>query len=139
MESTNYLCEIVAQINGWAFLASVLLVFVLGAFWYSILFVKMWKEVNKIDDTDASKIEKGNFFVTMFLQLTATALVGFVFFVLTKLSCLLAILVAIAIIGWMKANLKFKFTDWKTFIKASITEAGYFAIAAIIFILFALI
>ena len=137
MKTCSCLCELFAQINWWAFGGSVLLVFAVGALWYSVLFVKIWKEVNKIDDT--GKISTGNMVFTMLLQLLSTALVGLTFFILTKVSLLFAILVAVAIVGWMKSTLKFRFVDWKTFIKAVVAEAGYFAVAVLIFILFACI
>ena len=137
MEKCNCLCEIFAQINWWAFGGSVLLVFAVGALWYSVLFAKAWKEVNKIDDT--GEISAGNMVFTMLFQLLSTALVGLTFFILTKVSLFLAILVAVAIIGWMKSTLKFRFTNWKIFFKAVVSEVGYFAVAALIFILFACI
>lgn len=137
MEKHNLICGVIAQINWWIFAGAVLVVFAIGALWYSVLFVKTWKEINKIDDN--AEITIGNMIATMLLQFISTAMVGFVFFILTHLSVFLAIFVTIAIGGWMKSNLKFKFTDWKTFVKAAVAETGYFTVAAIVFILFALI
>lgn len=135
MGTCDYLCGLFAQINWWAFAGSVLVAFVVGALWYSVLFVKAWKEVNKIGDN--LEISKGNVAATMLFQLISTALTGLAFFVLTKASPALAILVTIAVFIWMSSTLKFKFADWKTFFKAVVVEACYFAAVAVVFILFA--
>ena len=137
MENCCSLCEMFDGINWWIYLVSVVTVFIIGAIWFSFLFSKMWIEANKIDVTE--KGSTGNMVFTMLFQLFTTALLGLAIFVVTKISWELAVFMVIAVAGWMKSNLKFKFIDYKTFFKAAISEVGYFAISAIVFILFALI
>jgi hypothetical protein len=131
-------CYLFEGINWWFYLASVVTVYIIGAIWFSFLFAKMWIEANKIDVTE--KGSTGNMVFTMLFQLFTTALLGLSIFVLvSETSWELAAFMVIAVAGWMKANLKFKFNDFKTFFKAAISEVGYFAVSAIVFILFALI
>lgn len=137
MENCCSFCEMFNGINWWIYLASVVTVYIIGAIWFSFLFVKMWIEANKIDINE--KGSTGNMVFTMLFQLFATALLGLAIFVITNISWELAIFMIIGVAGWMKANLKFKFNDFKTFFKAAISEVGYFAVSAIVFILFALI
>ncbi len=137
MENCCSFCEMFNGINWWIYLASVFTVFIIGAIWFSFLFVKMWIEANKIDINE--KGSTGNMVFTMLLQLFATALLGLAIFVITNISWELAIFMIIGVAGWMKSNLKFKFIDYKTFFKAAISEVGYFAVSTIVFILFALI
>ncbi len=138
MENYCTFCELFDGINWWIYLASVVTVFIIGAIWFSFLFSKMWMEVNKLDKD--AKISTGNMVFTMLFQLTTTALLGLAIFVLvSETSWELTLFVIIGVVGWMKSNLKFKFNDFKTFFKAAISEVGYFAISAIVFMLFALI
>jgi len=137
MENCCTFCELFDGINWWIYIASVVTVFIIGAIWFSFLFAKMWMEVNKLDKD--AKISTGNMVFTMLFQLTTTALLGLAIFLVTKISWELALFVIIGVVGWMKSNLKFKFNDFKTFFRAAISEVGYFAVSAIVFMLFALI
>lgn len=137
MENCSFLCDLFVDFNWWIYLLSVVTVFIIGAIWFSFLFVKMWIEANKIDMT--VKGSTGNTVFTMLFQLFSTALLGLAIFLITKVSWELTIVAILGIVAWMKSNLKFKFVDWKMFFKAAISEVGYFAISAIVFMLFALI
>lgn len=137
MENCICIGKLLQEINWWAYIGSVVTVFIIGAFWFSFLFKKMWIETNKIDLNITGST--GNMVFTMVFQLLTTALLGVAIFLLTKVSIDLTIVMIIAVSGWMKSNLKFKFVDFRTFYKAAIAEVGYFAISSIVFLLFSLI
>ncbi len=129
---TNYFSEI----NWFLLLVSVVIVFFVGAFWYSFLFPKSWARVFKVDTQNKPSV--GNMLVTMFAQLIAGALLGLFIFVTVKISIWLAIFGIIAFAGWDKATLKFRFAKWSEYFIAALIDASYFAIAGIIFIIFGL-
>ncbi len=135
METTFSFCTVFTHINWLTFIAAVLMAYIVGAIWYSLLFRDMWIAANQIDIN--VKPSKSNMVSTMLLQLLATALIGLMYFVLTPISLWLALFVTLAFGGWMKATTKFRISDTKTFIKAVIVDVTYFCIVALIFILFA--
>ena len=49
MENSICIGEILKDFNWWAYIGSVVTVFIIGAIWFSFLFMKMWVEANKID------------------------------------------------------------------------------------------
>lgn len=137
MENCICISEILKDFNWWAYIGSVVTVFIIGAIWFSFLFMKMWVEANKIDLNQ--KGSTGNTIFTMLFQLFTTALLGFSIFIITKISTDIAIVYILAVAGWMTSNLKFKFVDWKMFYKASLAEVGYFLVSGFVFLMFGLI
>ncbi|MGL4908604.1 MAG: DUF1761 domain-containing protein [Bacteroidales bacterium] len=123
MSSISYLWYSVAVITVFAF----------GALWYSWLFAKAWKNAILREEGEPT----GCPFLPLFFQFIATALIGLMYFLLTQQSLAFSITVLVAISAWQKANLKFQISSWKRFITLSAIDVGYFAIASIVFILFA--
>lgn len=137
METCSTFCGLFSSLDWWVYAGAVATAYVLGAVWYSWLFAKSWKELNGMDENTV--ITTGNAVLSMSMQLLSTALLGLTFFVLTRISVWLAVLAALAMTGWLKTSLKFRYAEWKTYVKAAIVDAGYFALMLIVFILFALI
>lgn len=136
MDSCNLLCQAISDINFW-YIVAVVVVFGVGAVWYSLLFSKAWMRVFKVEMP--ADVKPGDAAFTMIMQLLASALFGLAFFVLTPISVWLSLLLLIAFCGWQKAGLKFRYTKWNDYFMAALIEAGYTFVAGIIFILFALI
>lgn len=137
MSDCSMCCMWCSGINWLWYAVSVIVVFGVGAIWYSMLFVKQWIRVYKIEMP--AEGEKVNPLPSMLMQLIATALLGLAFFVLTPISVWLSVLVLIGFAAWQKAGLKFHFRGWRDFIIAASIDVGYLCVAAIIFILFALL
>ncbi len=138
MESCSTLCSAFAQFSwGWLAVATVV-VFAIGALWYSLLFAKAWVRVFKIEMPQNGEKPKG-MVATMLMQLLATILFGLTIFVATAMSVGLAVLVVLAFCGWQKGALKFRYAKWSEFSTAAIIEVGHTAISGLVFILFALI
>ncbi len=133
---STFFTDYFSEINWLLLLVSVIIVFFVGAFWYSFLFPKSWARVFKVDIQNKPSL--GNMVVTMFAQLVAAALFGLFIFVTVKISIWLAILGVIAFAGWDKATLKFRFAKWSEYFTAAFIDATYFAIAGTIFIIFGL-
>ena len=136
------------QISWLWYTAAVLISFALGAFWYGKLFMKAWTKAIRFKCACGADLSKGekctcppkpSYFATMALQLIATALIGLMYFVLTLVSVWLAVMVAIAVCGWMKATLKFQIQEFKRWVTLCAIDVGYFAVVSMLFILFALI
>lgn len=123
---------------------SVVVVFGVGGLWYGKFFTKKW--IAAVDykcscGADMAKGEKcacknNGGSLTMIFQFLATGLVGLMYFLL---SWPMALIVAVAMSGWMKATLKFQKPDWKQYFTLAMIDVGYFFLSSIIFILFALI
>ncbi len=137
METCDLLCGAFCGINWMWYAIAVVVAFMAGAIWHTFLFAKTWIRVFKVDIPE--KTNTADVVVTMLMQVVATALFGLVFFVLTILSPWIAALTLIGFCGWQKGTLKFRYTNWKTFIEAAWVEAGYTFVTGIVFILFALI
>lgn len=135
MDSTNC-CLLFDSINWLWYAISVVIVFALGAIWFSLLFQKTWIKVFKVD---MSGNKSDGAVVTLLMQLIATALFGLVFFVLVKFSFWVALLALIGFCGWQKGTLKFRYMRWKEYFQAAFVEAGYTFLAGIVFILMGLI
>ena len=123
---------------------SVVVVYMVGWLWYTKLFAKGWIESEQIKckcGADLAKDEKCTCkkmsFVPMIVQLLATALTGFAFFLLTGISVWLAVIVAIAVLGWEKANVLFRVMEYKRACKIIWIEVGYYCVALVIYILVA--
>ena len=136
MNSCNLLCQSFSAINWWWFAVGAIVVFGVGALWYSVFFPKAWIKTFKVE---MNKPTTGSIIRTMSLQFAATLLLGLVFFILTKLSVWIALLSLVGFCGWEKGNLNFEFAKIKDFIMAVTIKVGYTFLAGIIFILFALI
>lgn len=137
METFTNFFNLFSQINWLWYIISVIVIFVLGAIWYSLLFKKNWIRVFKIDIPE--KEETLGTLFTMSIQFIVTAFLGLLFFVLVPISLLIALFVLVSFCGWQKATLKFRYTIWKDYIMAALIEVGYTFIAGILFILFALL
>ncbi|MDR0795303.1 MAG: hypothetical protein LBE79_04510 [Tannerella sp.] len=137
MNTCNTLCQAIATINWWWFAAATVVSFAVGAVWFSWLFAKAWVRVFKVELGE--EVSTGLMLRTMSLQLAATLLLGLVFFVLTKLSVWLALLVLVVFCGWEKGKLNFEFPRMRDFIMAVVIQVGYTFVAGLVFILFALI
>ena len=123
---------------------SVVIVYLIGWFWYSKFFTKAWIESEQIKCKCGADLVKGEkcacesmSFIPMLVQLLATALVGFAFFCITAVSVWFAVIVAVAVLGWEKANILFRAMDFKRASKIIWIEVGYYSIALLIFILVA--
>jgi hypothetical protein len=123
---------------------SVVVVYLVGWFWYSKFFTKSWIESEQIKCKCGADLAKGErctcekmSFIPMLAQLLATALIGFVFFCMTAMSVWFAVIVAIAVLGWEKANVLFRVTEFKRARKIIWIEVGYYCVALLIFILIA--
>ncbi len=137
METCDMFCSTTSSIHWIWFVVATLVAYGAGAIWYSFLFSKTWMRVFKVEMPE--KPNTSNTVITMLMQLLVTALLGLVFFVLTKISPWLSWFVLIAFCGWQKGILKFQFADWKIYFQAAIVEVGYTFLVGVIFILFALI
>ena len=125
---------------------SVVAAFGLGALWYTILFGKQWiKAVNYecVCGANLSKGEKctckGRFPWEMLFQVIGTALIGFMYFILTPVSLWLSVIVCVAFAGWTKSMLKFQIAGWSRYITLAMIDVGYFVVVSVIFILFSYI
>ncbi|MDR0438477.1 MAG: hypothetical protein LBH22_09325 [Bacteroidales bacterium] len=127
---------------------ALVIVFFLGWAWYNA-FTKRWVAAVKYGKcacgADMAKGEKctckptASAFFPMIVQLLATALIGFMYFVLVPFGICLAILVAIAVMGWMKSSIIFQTPEWRFRVDRILIDVGYFFITSAIFIGFALI
>jgi hypothetical protein len=131
------LSEIISTVNWFSFLTATLVVFGIGAIWFSVLFTKTWIRIFRIEMSE--KITTGSFIRTMLLQFIANVLFGFVFFILTKISITLAVIALTGFCAWEKGTLNFQFAKIKDFITATFVSVGYTFLAGIVFILFGLI
>ncbi len=121
MDSSNC-CSLFCSINWLWYAVAVIVVFILGAIWFSLLFQKVWIKVFKIEMPEGKP--KGAIF-TLIMQLLVTALFGLVFFVLVKLSVLVAVLALIGFCGWQKGSLKFRYTKWGEYFQAALINKRY--------------
>jgi hypothetical protein len=137
MNDCNLLCQAISSVNWIWFIVAVIATFIIGGIWYSALFAKTWIRVFKVEMPE--KITTSSFIRTISLQFLANILFGFVFFVLTKVSVLIAIISLVGFCGWEKGGMNFQFAKIKDFLTAVLIRVGYTFIAGIIFILFALI
>jgi hypothetical protein len=127
---------------------SVVVAFMSGWAWYNF-FSARWVKAVKYGvcpcGADIGKGEKctckpnAKAFLPMIVQLLATCLIGYLYFVLVQICIGVAIFAAVAIIGWIKANILFSTPEKQRRIDRIWIDAGYFAIVSVIFILFALI
>lgn len=127
----------IEQINLLWYIVSVILVYVAGAVWFSLLFQKAWMRVFKVEMPKEG--ESTGAVMTMSMQLIATALLGLSLFVLVSVSVYFAVLALVAFCGWQKGTLKFRYTKWSEYFTAALVEVGYTFVAGTIFILFALL
>jgi hypothetical protein len=127
---------------------SVVLAFVSGWAWYNFFTERWVKAVNYglcACGADLSKGEKctckpdAKAFLPMIAQLLATCFIGYMYFVLVQICVGVAIIAAVAIIGWMKANILFSTPGKQRRIDRILIDVGYFTVVSVIFILFALI
>ncbi len=121
----------------WMWLIIALIVnFAIGAVWHSVKngFGKMWIEVFKVEMVSKEEMKPIMFIAPMLIQLLAMFLMGLLYFMMP---CIWSkIFVCIAIAGWMKGSLMFRYsTNFKNFLKAAWVEVGYFTVASIIFII----
>jgi hypothetical protein len=124
-------------------------VFFIGFFWYNQLFGKKWLWAVRYDEcacgADLSKGEKCTCkvsfmsFLPMIAQFLAICLIGLMYFVVVDFNVWLAVFVWFANIGWMKASLLFKTPNRKRFLALLYIDGGYFTVAAVVFILFAIL
>lgn len=129
------------------YIIAVIVVFGLGALWYSVLFRKAWicnvgfECECKADLANGEKCHctGGKSFLPMLFQFIATLLLGFMYFVLTAISIWLSVIVFVAVAAWLKASLKFKIMNWGRYMRVAAIEVGYFTVASILFVLFALL
>lgn len=135
-----------SQISWLWYCISVVLAFGMGALWYTVLFGKQWiKAVNYVCACGANLSNeekcscKARFPWEMIFQLISTAIVGMMFFLLTPLSLVMAVIVVFAFAGWTKSMLKFQIADWKRFITLASIDVGYFVVVSIIFIGFSML
>lgn len=120
----------------WYFIA-VILVYALGAFWYSKLFSKKWMETFKVE-MGSGKPPMGGFIITMGGQLLACLILGLVIFFLSQFCACTAFMVLLAFCLWQMASLNFQFsTNRKAYWWAVLIEVGYLFLSGLIFILFA--
>ncbi|MDR0815658.1 MAG: hypothetical protein LBN37_07910 [Bacteroidales bacterium] len=124
------------SLNWWWYSLSVIIVFGIGALWYSVLFPKMWVRVFRIQ---MGTVTTGSFIRTMGIQLASTAVFGIIVFILALLDKDLALLVIIGLAAWLVGTLNFKFPRMKDFLQAILIEVGYLLIAGHVFILFGLL
>ena len=128
------------------FAVSVLAAFGTGAVWYTILFGKQWLKAVNYECNCGANISKGEkctcksrFPWEMIFQFIGTALVGFMYFILTPISIWLSIIVCVAFAGWTKAMLKFQIANWNRYITLGLIDVGYFIVVSAIFILFSIL
>ncbi|MDR3094838.1 MAG: hypothetical protein LBU62_09405 [Bacteroidales bacterium] len=124
------------SLNWWWYSLSVIIVFGIGALWYSVFFPKMWARVFKIQ---MGQVTVAGFARTMGIQLASTAVFGIILFVLTLLDKDLATLVLIGLAAWQAGTLNFKFSRMKDLGQAIVIEVGYLLVAGHVFILFGLL
>lgn len=136
-----------AEINWLWYAVSVIVAFVMGMIWYGKLFTKSWVKAVRYECPCGADLSKGekctcdpkSGILVMIMQIITTALVGLMYFLLVGVSYWYAIIVVIAVCGWMKLSLKFQIPEWKRYFTLAIIDVGYFFIVSLIFILFALI
>lgn len=137
MKTSIPFCELFSQINWIWYTVSVIVVYALGAMWYSRMFAKEWMKVFNVEMPN--KFNNSNMIITILSQFVATALFGLAMFMITFISPWLALLTLIAFCGWQKASLKFRLIKWKEYFTAAMIEAGYLFISGMIFIFLALV
>jgi len=127
---------------------AVLVSFAFGAIWYGVLFTKPWAKAVRYECECGADISNGekctckpNFsiYFTFIIQFLSTALVVFMYFILTPISIWLSVLVVIAISAWMKSTLKFQISNWKRFMILAAIDVSYFFIVSCIAVGFSLI
>jgi hypothetical protein len=138
-----------SEVISWLwFTIAVVAVFFLGWLWYNF-FTERWVKAVKYGKcacgADMEKGEKctckptASAFLPMIVQLLATILIGFMYFILAPLNIWLAILVAVAICGWMKSSIIFQTPEKQRRFDRILIDVGYFAVSSAIFIGLALI
>ncbi len=140
MESSSILVFLgnAFSINWLFFCISVFLAYGLGGVWYSpkILGHK-WAEI--INPNFKETKEEKSIILPMIVQFLATALLALAIFVGVKISIFQTTLFLIAMGGWQKASLLFKYPYFKKFLVVALIELGYFMLTIIIFLIFALL
>lgn len=76
--------ELLISVNWWAVLVAAIVYFVLGGFWYSVLFSKKWVELRGIKMEDIEPATPVTFLWTFLLEFIAVATLA-VFFAATPL------------------------------------------------------
>lgn len=144
METTICPNEFLLDFSWLWFIVSVLISYGVGAMWYTFLFGKKWIKALKYECKCGARLDKGETCRcekhspwVMILQFFTTALVGFMYFILTPISLPLAILVCIAFAGWTKSMLNFQIAEWKRYVTLVMIDVGYFVVVSAVFILFA--
>lgn len=125
---------------------SVVVAFGTGALWYTVIFGKQWIKAVNYECKCGANLSKGeeckcksSFPWEMIFQLVSTALIGFMYFLLTPLSLVMSVIVCFAFAGWTKSMLKFQISSWKRYITLASIDVGYFVVVSAIFIYFSTI
>lgn len=129
------------------FCISVVVSFLAGAIWYGLLFPKTWMKAVKYEcecgadvvNGEKCTCKKRSVLPTFIIQFISTALVVFMYFILTSISIWLSVVVVIAVSAWMKSILKFQISNWKRFMTLAAIDISYFFIVSVIAVLFSLI
>lgn len=147
--SCGVMCPLCPSGISWLwYTISVVLAFLSGWVWYNFFTERWVKAVNYglcACGADLGKGEKctckpdAKAFLPMLVQLLAICFIGYMYFVLVKICICMAIFVAVAVTGWMKANILFSTPTKQRRIDRILIDAGYFIMVSVIFILFALI
>jgi hypothetical protein len=119
------------------YITALIIVCVLCAAWYLLVFSGKWIKVFKVDLP--KKFDSGNLTLTICLQVVSSALIGLAFFLIAPFSGWLALFILIAFCAWQTASLKLRYSDFKEFNCAATIEAGYTFLAGITFILFGML
>lgn len=135
------------QISWLWYSIGVIVSFIVGAIWYGILFSKQWMKAVRYECACGADVVNGEkctcklrgVFTTMLFQFISTAVVVFMYFILTPISIYLSIIVVVAVSGWMKSTLKFRISNWKRFMTLATIDVGYFFIVSLIAVLFSYI
>jgi hypothetical protein len=146
---SNDVCRFTIGEISWLWYAiAVIIVFFAGWIWYNA-FSERWVKAVKYGlcacGADMGKGEKctckpsGSAFMPMIVQLLATLLIGLMYFVLVPFGICIAVLVAVAVMGWMKSSIIFQTPEKQFRMDRILIDVGYFALSSAIFIGLALI
>lgn len=143
MESYAELCRLFSHVSWLWYAIAVIVVYAVGALWYTVLFGKYWlKALNYIClcganlSIDEKCTCKPRFPYEMVFQFISTAILGLLYFLVAPFSIWVSVAIVVAFSAWTKSMMKFQIADWRRFKTLAAIDVGYFVIASIVFILF---
>jgi len=128
------------------YVIAVIVSFFIGALWYGVLFPKTWMKAVRYECACKADVANGERctckrsanIVIFLIQIISTALLVFMYFILTSIDIRLSIVAIIAVSSWMMSTLKFQIADWNRYFRLVAIDISYFVIVSIVATVFSL-